>query len=107
MASPLTAPTTTTASSHDMAKFPSADAVEAGFVRHADMWLNIEAFMEMVRAFVKPRQKDGTLMRIMIIRHTVIETELFVGCCTKRLRCKAQCCVFPDDDVRVSSMTFC
>lgn len=106
MASQLIVPVLAPASSPDMARFLAMDGVGAGFVRHEDIWLNIDAFVEMVWAFVKAPRKDGTLMKIMYIRHTVIETELFVESCTKWLRCKAQCGTFPDDDTRVTSMTF-
>ncbi|KAG6357330.1 hypothetical protein INS49_015208 [Diaporthe citri] len=106
MASQLILPVSAPVSSHDMAQFLAMDGVGAGFVRHADIWLNIDAFVDMVWALVKAPRKDGTLMKIVYIRHTVIETELFVEQCTKRLRCKAQCGIFPDDEVRVTSMTF-
>lgn len=106
MASQLIVPVSAPASSPDMARFLAKDGVGAGFVRHEDIWLNIDAFFEMVWAFVKAPRKDGTLMKIVYIRHTVIETELFVESCTKRLMCKAQCGTFPDEDIRVTSMTF-
>lgn len=106
MASQLIVPVSGPVSSHDVAQFLTKDGIGAGFVRHADIWLNIDAFVEMVWALVKSPQKDGTLMKIVYIRHTVIETELFVEQCTKRLRCKAQCGIFPDDEIRVTSMTF-
>lgn len=60
----------------------------------------------MVWAFVKAPRKDGTLLKIVYIRHTVIETQLFVESCTKRLMCKAGCGTFPDEDIRITSMTF-
>lgn len=106
MASKLIVPVLTPSASHDMANFLSLDGVGAGFVRHADIWWNIDAFLEMVWAHIKPRRKDGILMKLVYIRHTVIETELVVECFKKRLGCRAQCGVFPDDEARVTSMTF-
>lgn len=106
MASQLIVPVSASASSHDMAQFLTKDGIGAGFVRHADIWLNIDTFVEMVWAFVRAPRKDGTLMKIMYIRHTVIETELVVKHFTRRLGGKAQCGILLNDEVRVTSITF-
>lgn len=106
MASKLIVPVPTPASSNDMAQFLAMDGVGAGYVRHADIWWNTDAFLEMVWAHIKSPRKNGTMMKLVYVRHTVIETELAVECCAKRLGCMARCGVFPDDEIRATAMTF-
>lgn len=45
-------------------------------------------------------------MRLVYIRYTVIEIKLVVECFKKRLKCKVQCGVFPDNNFRVTAITF-
>ncbi|KAI7780508.1 hypothetical protein LA080_016022 [Diaporthe eres] len=106
MASNLIIPVSSPASSHELAHFLSADGFGAGFVRHRDIWSNNDEFLDMVWTLTRAPRKDGSLMKLLYIRHTVIETEKVVECFDKRWKAKARCGGFPDDEFRVSAMTF-
>ncbi|POS74155.1 hypothetical protein DHEL01_v207453 [Diaporthe helianthi] len=106
MASKIIIPVHSSASSHELAHFLSAGGFGAGFVRHRDIWSKNDEFLEMVWALVRGPRSDGSLMKLLYMRHTVIETEMVVQCFETRLRAEARCGRLPDDDVRVTAVTF-
>lgn len=106
MASKAIISETSPASSHQLAHFLSADGVGAGFIRHRGIWSNNDEFLDMVLTLIGGLWKNGRLMKLLYIRHTVIETEKAVQFFDKRWRGQALCGGLPDDDVRLTAVTF-
>ncbi|KAG8156981.1 hypothetical protein KVR01_013203 [Diaporthe batatas] len=107
MASNIIIPVSSASSSSpELASFLLSDGVGAGFVRHRDIWWKNDQFLAMVWGLIKAPRKDGTLLKLLYIRHTVVETELVAKFCSERLGCRATGGAVPSEDVRVTAMTF-